>query len=447
MAGVGRGGQWLSGQGGGYPQRPSLELAIAPWGVDCAEHEPVDGPGDGGHGGSSCGGENLVWSGVFERDDRSHQYRDVPESTDGPGGRGDQSDCGEGCGEGGVHGKRFVLLGYNGAGVTDRLSDRGGAPEEHCPEACGDWNENQKEAFGEIGKVGQGGSAYVHRDPVVYTRQGFERGGEEEKTVSGTSANGVTDETSGSGESEWTERESTGGVSGSPRFLRADDDADSALDQDGLPPSWQDHQFVGDTSACDYEEQGGEGCGVWKAVDHHAIGEGLHHRDTVPEAGRGCRHIDCAGGVGAFRKNHGRKTEDGGVRSWGRRAEESQDPPAEEDSECDFPEGERVIDWAWTEHGSQGPPGACALGSGHRDDQASAIRIQQTEGKIIGGVCLEGAGGDFGSEFNPPGERLDGSGGDGVKRKEEKKVKDGKSGSGRTEIPPGMADIRENDFF
>jgi len=34
-----------------------------------------------------------------------------------------------------------------------------------------------------------------------------------------------------------------------------------------------------------------------------------------------------------------------------------------------------------------------------------------------------------------------------VKRKEEKKVKDGKSGSGRTEIPPGMADIRENDFF
>jgi len=438
VAGTWRCGQWVPGQGGGYPHRSSNEFEIASGSVDRAEHERVDGSGNGRHGGASCGCEDLVWSGVFERDDRPHEYRDVPESAGGPGSRGDQSDCGEGGGEGGIYGKRAVFLGYNGAGVADRVSDGSGTFEEHRSEACGDWDENQEEGFREIGKTGTGGSAHLHADPIVYTRQGREGLGEEEKAVPGTSENGFAHETSDSGESERTEREIAGAVSGSSRSLWADVVADPALDENGFSSSRQDHQLVGATSASDYEEQGGQTGGVWEAVDHYAIEEWLHHRDTVPEAGRRCGHIDPAGGVGAFRTDHGRDSQHGGIRSWRGWSGESRSSRKKGDRECDFPEGQGIPDWAGTEHGSQGPPGTRLVRGSHRDDQAFAIWIQQTKGKIIGGVYPEGAISDFGSEFDSHGKRLDGSGGDGMKVKQKKKVKGEKSGGGKIENATGI---------
>ena len=147
---------------------------------------------------------------------------------------------------------------------------------------------------------------------------------------------------------------------------------------------------------------------------YHKAREGLHHRICVQEVGERCGHWDGAGDFGTLREDDGGIAEDVRLRSWWRRAEKSQDIASEGDRERDISEGQGVVDWIGTEHGSQGPPGTRVIGGVDSDDQKFPLWIQQTPRKDVGGVRLEGARGDIGSEFNAIRERLDGSRSGGV---------------------------------
>jgi len=49
--------------------------------------------------------------------------------------------------------------------------------------------------------------------------------------------------------------------------------SDSAADKDEISPGWKDCELMGEPGASDDAEQGGEGSGVWTAMDYHALGE------------------------------------------------------------------------------------------------------------------------------------------------------------------------------
>lgn len=179
-----------------------------------------------------------------------------------------------------------------------------------------------------------------------------------------------------------------------------------------------------------------------KAVDHHASSEGLHQRDTLPEIGGRYGHGDPAAGVGALREGDGRRSGDGGLRSWRRRTKKSSDTGSEGNQEWDFSERERGVDWTRTEHGSQGPPGTGALGGRDRDDQECPLWLQQTASEVVGRVCLEGVRGDIGSEFDPPDERLAGPSGNGGIKTEGKRSREREKDNSPTSLPrsAGSAD-------
>ena len=442
VAATGRGGKRLSSQGRKHLGWPGIESAPAFGGVDSAEHESVDGPGDGRYGGASCGGEIFMRVGVFAGNYRPHVDRDFSQSIDGGWSRGDQSSGGENSKRGRLYREWLMFIGHDSAGVADSVPHGGWAYAEHCGQACWDWAQDQEEVIGQTEKAGERSETHIYEDPFIHAWQGRESRGTEEEAWERFATACISDAAACTGESGTIKGPCPGEISRELGFVSVDVEPDTALDADGVSSSGEACEFMGETGACDRAEQGGQSGGVRAEVDRHTIREGLYYWDGVQKAGFGCRYENHAGGVGALREDDGITSQDGGIRSWRGWEEESPDTFFKEDSsQWNFSKAQGYIAGLGTEHGSQGPPGTCFIGSDNRDNKKFQIRLQQTEGEIIGGVRFKGSGGDSGSKFGASRKRLDGKRSDGGLRKKKmswmEKWNDGNNGTALVKRPTG----------
>ena len=255
----------------------------------------------------------------------------------------------------------------------------------------------------------RGDQSDLHEDKLVHARQEGRRDSAKEEVVRRNATSGISLAKVGGKECGWIERHRTRAISSGVGVLPADAVANTALDANWISPSREVFEFVGEERAYDHAEQGWQDGGVRAALVYHETRRRLHHRSPMQEAGERCGHGDCAGDFGTLRKDDGGIAEDCGLRSRWRRAEESQNVAHQEHRERDISQGQGVVGRIGTEHGSQGPPGTRVVGGVDRNDQAPAIWIQQAPRKNVGGVCPEGACGDFGSKFDALRAELDGS--------------------------------------
>lgn len=404
--GTRKAGQPLSREENQYSQRTPVESAPASCGADRAEHERLDGSRDRRHGGASCGSADYVRTGIIQRDNRSHEHRDIPQSI-GQGRRGgNQQGGGEGSERRGIHGERVVFVGYHGAGSPDRVPDGSRAHAQHRGQALWNRETDSQEIRAQTGETVGCGAKDVYDDTLVCAWQEARGDRAEEKTVEGIATDGITHATFGGRESLRLKWHGAREVSGDVGVLPVDAQANTALDAHGISSAWQVFEFVGEDGTRDHAEQIRQDDGVRAALVYHEIKEGLHHRGCVQEVGERFGHGIGARDFGTLRENDGGITEGVCLRSWRRRAEESQDIAGEENHERDISQGQGVVGRIGTEHGSQGPPGTRVIRGVDRDDQKFPLWIQQAPRKKFGGVRVEGAFCDIGSEFDAVDERL-----------------------------------------
>lgn len=414
VAGVGERRQSLPQKESPDSQRTSSEFARSLGRADRAEHEPLDGSGDRGHGGASRRCEIFVRFGIFQRDDRSHEHRNIPQSTNGCGCGGNQQSRSEGREQSRIYGKCVVFVGHDGTGIADRVSDGSRSHEEHHGQVGRDWEKSSQEAEEQDGENFRRGESNLYEDTFVHARQEGGRDSAEEEAVEGNATTGITVTAVGGDESGGIEWRRTREASADVGVFPFDVEANPALDADWISPSWKISEFVGEECASNHAEQVRQDHRVRASLVYYKTHARLYHRWCMQEVGE---RLGCAAGSGDFnalRKDDGKITKDVRLRSRRRWAEESQDIERKKNRERNLSQGEGVVDRIGTKHGSQDPPGARVVGGVDRDDQKFPLWIQQAPRENIGGVRPEGTRGDIGSEFSAVRKRLGGSRSGGV---------------------------------
>ncbi len=398
LAGAWEGGQRVPSQASGPECRTNIGSSAASRGIDRAEHEPVDRSGDRRNGSLPRGGPVALRLGAVLGHDRSDEHRVFPKSTDRPRRREPESHHRAGRAGRGVHRDIALLFGYHGSGSSDRLSHGSWTYEEDRREADRHRIEDPQGRVREAGQARRASAEALHENSALHAGR-LGKGGQSEKEArQRASKDGCQN---GAIASRRTRADGTccsSKIPGELGPISQDAFPNSLLDPHRISSAWQDRQSLGAGCSSHYSEQSWQSRRVRPPVDHHAIGARLHYRKSLPETWVWIGYWSDARDPGSFHANYGSQPRSGRLRSWRRRPKESSSDQGPGNQELYLPQGQGELAWDRQEHGAQGPPRAGPLGSDDRYDQKPALRLQQTQGEVIGGVYSQGASRHFWGE-------------------------------------------------
>jgi len=395
---TGRSSEPASVEAYGYQPGCAAQSAVASWGIYCADNGRADRPEDGRDGQIPCRSAIALRSGGDDGDDRSHEHRGFSEHSWAGGGRGAKQDHREICGEGRIQREQAVFVRHNGAGSSYMPSDGGWSFAKDQRAAYRNRETGQEGYHIETGEAQRESGGDCHGDTVIHSRKEREDDREEEKACKETTSRRVEDARRGEGLYREDGLCGEGAVRRGVGSLSEDAGSDQAMDEDGFSSFREDHQSVVSRRTGYHAWEGGEGGGVWKAVDHNAIEERIYYWEAMPEVGERYGWKNYERGIAAVQGCAGQDAGDVCLRSWRGRVDEPRYFEAGEgEEELHLSEGQRE-DGSRQEYLCGCEARAGPFRGGDSDIEMHEVQFQQAAGEVGGGVYHKGSDGDVGSQ-------------------------------------------------